>query len=300
MNDFSNPATAPSNGDAAAQNFAELLSFALSQGVPRADLPATAPTVDRLVHLDGNSNFRDAGGYTGAEGRQLRRQMVFRSDHLADLTDIDLRRVSELGLRVVHDFRLSSERLRQPSRLAMSTNAPVVVHLATSDVVGIDATVVDVIRDMLAGLRPLPEATFWETHYLEMIDLGQPMLVGFIRSIATPGRLPSLHHCTGGKDRTGISTALLHRLLGVSDADILDDFLLTNLYRTPLRVDALRADMTKRGIDVVKAIPILGVTREPLLKVLRHWDANGGAEAYALDGGATPAELAYLRAALLE
>lgn len=298
MNDSLNPEIPPVNRGAATQNFAELLSFALSRGVPRADLPATAPTFDRLVHLDGNHNFRDAGGYNGAEGRQMPRHMVFRSDHLADLTDMDRRRVSELGLRVVHDFRLPSERLRQPSHLVTSSDAPVVL-LATSDASGIDATVVDVIRDMLAGLRPLPDATFWEHHYLEMIEVAQSMLVGFLRSIATPGRLPSLHHCTGGKDRTGISTALLHRLVGVSDADIMDDFLLTNLYRTPLRVDALRADMTKKGIDVVKAIPILGVTREPLLKVLRHWDANGGAEAYALDGGATPAELAYLRATLL-
>ena len=297
MNDSPDPQT-PVNRGAAIQNFAELLSFAQSRGVRRADLPAKAPTFDRLVHLDGNHNFRDAGGYNGAEGRQMRRHLVFRSDHLADLTDMDRRRVSELGLRVVHDFRLPSERLRQPSHLATSSEAPVVL-LATSDASGIDATVVDVIRDMLAGLRPLPHATFWEHHYLEMIAVAQSMLVGFLRSIATPGRLPSLHHCTGGKDRTGISTALLHRLLGVSDADIMDDFLLTNLYRTPLRVDALRADMTKKGIDVVKAIPILGVTREPLLKVLRHWDANGGAEAYALDGGATPAELAYLRATLL-
>ena len=299
MNDSPNPETPPANRGTAPQNFAELLSFALSQGVPRADLPTKVPTFDRLVRLDGNHNFRDAGGYDGAEGREMRRHMVFRSDHLADLTDMDRRRVSELGLRIVHDFRLLSERLRQPSQLAMPADSPFVVLLATSDALGLDATVVDVIRDIIAGVRPLPAATFWEDHYLEMIEVGQPMLVGFLRSIAAPGRLPSLHHCTGGKDRTGISTALLHRLLGVSDADIMDDFLLTNLYRTPLRVEALRADMAKRGIDVEKAIPILGVTREPLLKVLRHWDANGGAEAYALDGGATTAELAYLRATLL-
>jgi protein tyrosine/serine phosphatase len=39
---------------------------------------------------------------------------------------------------------------------------------------------------------------------------------------------PVLIHCAAGKDRTGILAALTHHVAGVSDADIMDDFLLTN------------------------------------------------------------------------
>lgn len=279
--------------------FEHKVAFALSRGILRNDLPTSAPTFERLVRLDGNHNFRDAGGYVGLEGRTMRQGLVFRSDHLADLSDADIRRVTNLEIRVVHDFRLASERARQPSRLPDGPSSPIVELLATADVVGLDESMIEVVRDMLAGRRALPSPTFWEANYLEMVTNAQRMLVGFVRSITGANHLPSLHHCTGGKDRTGVSTALLHRLLGVADNDIFDDFLLTNLYRTPFRIDALRSGLAANGIDVVDAIPILGVTRQPLGGVLQYWEDNGGAEAYALDGGATRDEIDRLRRLLL-
>jgi Tyrosine phosphatase family len=279
--------------------FDDLLTRALVAGLRREDLPSQEPSFQRLVSLDGNHNFRDAGGYGVADGRTMRRGLVFRSDHLADLTDADLATIRALGLRTVHDFRLETERERQPSRLPNGAAAPEVVLLGTSDFSSLDVTVIDVIRDMLAGLRPLPASDFWETNYLDMVQTSAPMLVGFIRSIADDGRLPSLHHCTGGKDRTGLSTALLHRILGVSDDDIADDFLATNLYRTPLRVAALRDELATRGINVIDALPVLGVARRPLDVVLTYWDNGGGARAYALEHGATEAELNRLADVLL-
>ncbi len=277
----------------------ERLAFALSQGLPRIDLPSRTPPFERLVELTGNYNFRDAGGYPTSDGRVMRRAMVFRSDHLADLSEADVARLSALGLRRVHDFRLASERERQPSRLPIGDGAPGIVLLGTSDFSSLDESVIDVIRDIIAGTRPLPAPDFWEHNYIDMITTSQRMIVGYIRSIAEPGALPALHHCTGGKDRTGVSTALLHRILGVSVEDTLDDFLLTNVYRTAHRVDDLRAGFAARGVSVLDALPILGVSREPLVRVLAHWDAGGGPRAYALDGGATKNELDRLADVLL-
>ncbi|OYW26963.1 MAG: protein tyrosine phosphatase, partial [Caulobacter sp. 12-67-6] len=41
-------------------------------------------------------------------------------------------------------------------------------------------------------------------------------------------RGPVLIHCAAGKDRTGILAALTHHVAGVSDDDVIDDYLLTN------------------------------------------------------------------------
>ncbi len=283
----------------ALMNFAERLAYATSRGIPRSDLPTGAPSFERRIELAGNYNFRDAGGYAAADGRFMRRGSVFRSDHLAALTDDDVATVASLGLRRVHDFRLASERERQPSRLPTGPNAAEIVLLGTSDFSSLDESVIDVIRDILDGSRPLPEPDFWEANYLDMVRGSQRMLVGYLRSIAQPDALPALHHCTGGKDRTGVSTALLHRLLGVGDDDIMDDFLLTNLYRTAHRVDDLRDGFATRGLSVTDALPILGVSRRPLAGVLAYWDAGGGARAYAIDGGATETELERIGETLL-
>ena len=280
-------------------NFDELLAYATARGIKRDDLPGCAPSFERRLALAGNYNFRDAGGYRVGDGRLMRKGVIFRSDHLATLTDDDVARVASLRLRCVYDFRLASERERQPSRLPTGPDAPEVVLLGTADFSSLDESVIDVIRDILAGTRPLPEPDFWDGNYLDMVQTSQRMLVGYLRSTARPEALPALHHCTGGKDRTGVATALLHRILGVGDDDIMNDFLLTNLYRTPYRVDDLREGFAARGVSVIDALPILGVSRRPLEGVLAHWDAGGGARAYALDGGATEWELNRISDALL-
>jgi protein-tyrosine phosphatase len=43
--------------------------------------------------------------------------------------------------------------------------------------------------------------------------------------LADRGRLPAVIHCLGGKDRTGLTVALLLTALGVPREIVLDDYL---------------------------------------------------------------------------
>ena len=47
-------------------------------------------------------------------------------------------------------------------------------------------------------------------------------------AIAENSDRPVLVHCTAGKDRTGLTVALIHSLLGVSESDMVADFETTN------------------------------------------------------------------------
>ena len=42
-----------------------------------------------------------------------------------------------------------------------------------------------------------------------------------------------LYHCTAGKDRTGVITALLYKLVGVADIDIIADYEVSFTYLVP-------------------------------------------------------------------
>ena len=160
---------------------------------------------------------------------------------------------------------------------------------------------VDIVRDILAGKRPVPPADFWDENYLLMLTHGQTMFASVAASLADADRLPAMYHCTGGKDRTGLSTALLLELLGVDDDDIADDFLLTNLYRTPYRVEALRSGLESNGVDVSSTVPIIGVCRSALLRARAELRTTyGGAEQYLVGGGLDPAMPKRLRDLLLE
>ena len=71
----------------------------------------------RHVPLDGAANFRDLGGYATEDGRSVRWGMLYRSDHLGDLTDRDLDYLRGLGIRLVCDFRGDEEVESHPDRL---------------------------------------------------------------------------------------------------------------------------------------------------------------------------------------
>jgi protein-tyrosine phosphatase len=48
--------------------------------------------------------------------------------------------------------------------------------------------------------------------------------------LAEPDSLPAVFHCYAGKDRTGVLAAVVLGLLGVSEEDIVQDYVLTNNY----------------------------------------------------------------------
>lgn len=181
---------------------------------------------DTLKHsvLQGASNFRDLGGYTGADGRVVRWGRVFRSDHLAGLTAQDMAALQALGLTHSIDFRGEAEAAAQPYRIAGVT------QLALS----IEPTVVRRLGALLAsGEIPSTEETvalMCET-YLNFVHQHGATIARFLRHLLAHST-PVVFHCTAGKDRTGFAAALLLALLGVEHATIMQDYLLTNqLYR---------------------------------------------------------------------
>ena len=281
---------------------AALYDRARQVGIPDADLPGEAPHPQRRLPLEGGLNFRDLGGYPTADGGSTRWGVLYRSDHLNTLTDTDVRLLDGLGLKRVHDLRLQKERDRQPSRLPEGVE---VRHLAAMDL-GMDETMVDVVQDVLAGRRPLPPPTFWDDNYEDMVERARPMFSALIDSITTDddgigAGVPSLFHCTGGKDRTGLAGVLLLELAGVDRAVAIDDFLLTNLYRTPVRAEALRQQLSEVGVDVADALPILGVTRSAMERALSVIDdRHGGVERYVVSSGARPDAAAALRRVLVD
>lgn len=174
------------------------------------------------------SNFRDVGGRAGLDGRRVRTGRVYRSDHLAALTPEDLAVLQSLGLTHRIDFRGTAECAALPSEVAGVTT------LALS----IEPTVVHRVQALLAEGREPTEAetvALMCQTYRGFVREGAPVYARFFRHLVEQ-RTPLVFHCTAGKDRTGFAAALLLGALGVSPADILQDYLLTNqMYvRSPL------------------------------------------------------------------
>jgi protein-tyrosine phosphatase len=180
-------------------------------------------TNPRVLPLNGVHNFRDYGGYAVSGGGQVKRGLLWRSAHHEAASDEDLDQIDALGLETVVDLRGDDERALHPCRrssafrakilFAGGTTAGLAPHLAAASD-GIDA---ETARTRLTETyRGMP----W-----------RPALVGTMKlyfAALADAASPSLIHCVAGKDRTGLSVALLHQLLGVHADDMMQDYLLTN------------------------------------------------------------------------
>jgi protein-tyrosine phosphatase len=265
------------------------IAQAAEVGVPAHDLPSTV-VVERRVNIEGSLNFRELGGIV-VDGGAIRSGVLFRSDHLNDLTPNGLASLTDLGLRRVFDFRLPAEQERQPSKLPEGME---VTNLATGDLAIAEAMVAK-IPAMLSGQEPIAPATFWDDNYVDMLNRSSSMFTDLVRGLAIDDGVPALFHCTGGKDRTGMAAMLILATLGASDNDIIDDFLATNVWRTPLRLPHWKPQFEASGITTAQAMPILGVTRSGISAAVSELRRQGGAPAYLEAHGVTKKELAQLR-----
>jgi protein-tyrosine phosphatase len=123
-----------------------------------------------------------------------------------------------------------------------------------------------------------------------------------LRLLCSPGRLPLLYHCTGGKDRTGWMTAIVLTALGVPRELVLRDYLLSNdFHRTGYQ--KLRLDLVKTGIvaDPELLRPVLELSATYLGAAFEEADRQYGSFgrflAYGLE--VSEAMLTGLRRALL-
>lgn len=184
----------------------------------------TQPSRSQL--LTRASNFRDLGGYVGADGRTLKWRQLFRSDHLAGLPPEDLQKLAGMGVRYAVDFRSDAERQAHSYDIEAVEN----LHLP------IEPQVLHRKREWMAQGKTLtPQIThqLMEDTYAAIVRNNQPQLGAFFKLLLQrPG--PVVFHCTAGKDRTGLAAALLLAALGVHRDDVMQDYLLTNnLYRRP-------------------------------------------------------------------
>lgn len=179
----------------------------------------------RLVPLQGVSNFRDLGGYAGAGGRAVKRGRLYRSAALAGLTDHDWARLAELGLRTVCDFRAEHECQTAPTRVPHG-GVPAIVPLPIRSSGGAS------LRDLFASAAATPGGVrnALMQAYREYPLTHAERYRALFATLTEADSYPLVFHCTAGKDRTGFAAALVLTALGVSADDVLADYLLTNTH----------------------------------------------------------------------
>lgn len=174
-------------------------------------------------------NMRELGGIEAADGRHVRRGLLYRGGALANLTPAERERVDGFGLRRILDLRSAAEASESPDYVPRGVEYLRVAGMY--DAVGneMDFSPAAVARLAAANSRPM---RFMRGLYMSMVR-GNPAMHAIVECL-TAGKSPLYFHCSAGKDRTGVAAALILTLLGVPDDVIAEEFLLTNAYRAEL------------------------------------------------------------------
>lgn len=177
----------------------------------------------RALSFDGCVNFRDLGGYWTGDGHRIGWRRLFRADGLHRMTVDDDARLLQLGLATAVDLRTVDE-AEHRGRFPADRVQVHYVHLP--------------LMDILPATEELPswrEASYVASRYNYMVSEATPALTRAIEVLAAPGALPAVFHCSAGKDRTGVLSALILGFLGVPDETIVEDYALSG----PAMVDLL-------------------------------------------------------------
>jgi protein-tyrosine phosphatase len=171
---------------------------------------------ERRIKLAGPVNFRDVGGYAIGADRQVRWGVLFRSDSLHHLEADDGPRLHELGIRTAIDFRADDEL----DRIGIG-------RLGELDIRHVHLPTVDKVLHTVRPPDWVPLQSAAEV-YLQMMRSGAAAYAEAFRALTAPDALPAVYFCMAGKDRTGVFSAVLLALLGVDDADIVADYVITH------------------------------------------------------------------------
>lgn len=217
-------------------------AFSLTDNAPST---SSTPLPQRHVALDGIQNLRDLGGYQTEDGRKVRWHVLYRSSDLTDMSVADRDKLDGLGLATICDLRSERERETRPDPQLSHGQFDDRCHSANSN------------TEMLAPKPGIP--VDWRAQFIGFYRQAGRLYAPQYRALfddLKQQKTPLLLHCTAGKDRTGVGSALILLALGVPKDVVIADYHLTEQYlRDPRKAIAQNSPMPAGFAALLEAHP---------------------------------------------
>jgi protein-tyrosine phosphatase len=239
---------------------------------------------------DGCLNVRDLGGHPTEDGGETRFGSVVRADSVSQLTPGGWEALVEYGVRAVVDLRGDHEREDDPPR-----ELPVDVrHVPFMEA---NEEEWNEIGAELERLDELPVIDATREAYLIFLERFKPNVGAAVRAVAEAPDGGVVVHCVGGKDRTGLLTALLLHLAGVPTAEIAADYALSEERLRPRHegwFEAAETEAERRRLERIAQTP-----PEVITGVFEELDRRyGSVEGYLRSAGVSDQDLELARSRL--
>ena len=242
----------------------------------------------RRLPLDGLFNARELGGYP-VPGGMTKYGVFVRSEIPLFLTKGDIEVLKNYGITADIDLRgdVEAERMKdvlmdepwlEYARISLFDNR--------------------LVLGMKDSAGDLPGDFAWGKYYIGMAESSRDWIKAVLEKLEKTGGA-ALFHCTTGKDRTGIITAMLLGLCGVSESDIVADYCVSQVYLEPVypRLEKLMPPIPGRG-GVDRSF--MGTLPESMSQLLGYLNESfGGVRGYLESCSLTEETLESLRSRLI-
>ncbi|WP_187645531.1 tyrosine-protein phosphatase [Streptomyces sp. TRM49041] len=248
-------------------------------------LPHVPPTAE--PEMTGVRNFRDVGGLPTVEGRRVRQGLLFRSGHLAHATEQDTAFLASLGLHTVFDFRNAADQQLEGPDVELPGVRNVNIPLTDpADGAEFWQMVREGDLDQLHALLGDGKAAARMRYAYRSIVTERTAEHSRVVHAIAEDSMPALMHCAAGKDRAGLSIAVVLLAIGVERDAIEEDYLKSNDPRRRYKVH--RSDSSPAGMspEVMELLnPLFEARAEYLETAYATIEENwGSTERYLTEG----------------
>ena len=189
-------------------------------------------------------NCRDLGGYACEDGKFFAFHKIYRADLPATLTEEEWNRMREMNVRTIIDLRSLGEQkmtsyqtpegIRYISFPLMKVDAEAEKAMSESSFSTEAKPSEEEMRKIKENMKQSSGSGFAKSltqQYEDMLEETPERVAGVLNLIGehiSEGAV--LYHCSVGKDRTGITSAMIYLLCGVSEPDIIADYQVSEGY----------------------------------------------------------------------
>lgn len=246
----------------------------------------------RNINIPGIQNFRDLGGYKASRGKNVRWGMLYRSAQIDSIDCSSFRELKNIGIKTIIDLRSESELHNYPPL----QDGFHVVHISIPT-----GNMENILREIQEGkIKTDTIYRMVETMNRELVANYQKEFKEIFDILQDKENYPAILHCSSGKGRTGVVSALVLASLGVNADIIMEDYRLSNDY---FNIPKASKYAYKLPVYSQEAITTLFSAKEDFLNAAKEEiERNyGDVNTYLRKGiGLNKADIHQLRGILLE
>lgn len=209
---------------------------------------------ERRLWVENAPNFRDLGGLKTQNGKTVAWGKLFRCGDMGKLSANDLTILKKENIRNVIDFRNEQEVKQSPDTYPADFEVNRVWTFISPSNGDAMKKIYSLIGNPNTTSAEAEAEAVFEEFYAKMPENVKNYTPFFETLLNSKENEASLFHCTAGKDRTGLGSALILSVLGVSEETIIEEYYLSNRYTQYLAKSVMMGQLKPEIAKVLAAV----------------------------------------------